>query len=604
MMTMLCRFSAASILLAVMITSVRSQNSEYVVSPAHDTTIEVTQLGSQTTAISIIPLHFQNLSKSNSHSFHVEIRNADTASITRHTFFGFLDIMSGGYANLTPFKIDLGPQSGSNVSMPPTLVFWDPNNDLGDFEAHALIFDDNTGKQIVDIHLLRHVAGLPGNPNSMSSQYNIFQSRAGQMICASMMYRNDSKETVSLNSMNLYGDTVLRVTNRFAGPIILLAGEQAKLCDVCFVPAPGHDTAYRWLTLNFTQGSNQMTAKAFVNCTPYSDLDLQKNCLEVRLDTSYIGPVVAGTRGYGHLIFKNNRSSALTLPSISISGSGGNVFSLTPSASPHTIAAKAYDTVAIAFAPPYTTDPSKLRYVANLDLTLDRPTGDNNCWSNQSLVIYGIGLLPTIDSGDIALYPDSTVVLGIVDSIGKSSKTFEFVNNSGKSVKVVSIGMSNGANFKVTDISPSGGFPFTLGPSGKVAITVTMTSNTSLVYYDSLLIVTEFGAVAQVFPIQGLKLTTASVPMQAGTYVMVRIVPNPFVRSTTIETSGLRNVTVTVFDLLGTAVWSAEHAASFTWNGVASVGSLVSPGMYYVRVSGITSDGAVHTETHPVVLSR
>lgn len=198
-----------------------------------------------------------------------------------------------------------------------------------------------------------------------------------------------------------------------------------------------------------------------------------------------------------------------------------------------------------------------------------------------------------VDSNSIALYGDGDHILTFEGDSSSLTARFVFFNDQTDTIKIKSITLTQGVHASIANIEPRNP-EFRIGPGVGFAVDLLFDGDPGA-YDDTLLIVTETGAIALTFPMHAVIHGTAGVSSPGVSVASMSITPNPSSGPIAITLQDAASATIEVLDIMGTRI------ASFNGNAIFERGNLAA-GTYFVRASGVGSDRKPFVITTRIVL--
>ncbi len=209
----------------------------------------------------------------------------------------------------------------------------------------------------------------------------------------------------------------------------------------------------------------------------------------------------------------------------------------------------------------------------------------------------------THDTTDRAMFGSGSQSI-VIKTSGKNALVgLEFVNNQAVNVIVSKIGFASGTNFTIVSGAPN--HASTLVPGQRITLLVRYTPNGASGQTDQLLITSNSTAPVNPITFKGIQSQTSSVKNALPEGVSLAMAPNPMSANLTVSLAGIAKSTVTVFDINGKTIRTADvTASSWTWDGTATDGTSMRSGTYFVSVSGTSADGTPFAATRKIVLNK
>ncbi|MDP4219925.1 MAG: T9SS type A sorting domain-containing protein [Bacteroidota bacterium] len=209
------------------------------------------------------------------------------------------------------------------------------------------------------------------------------------------------------------------------------------------------------------------------------------------------------------------------------------------------------------------------------------------------------------DTTDHILFGSGTQRVFVRSHSGQTAISFRFTNNSTVPVTISGASFTIGTNFLLQGNVPTAVNPVTLSSGASMKIQIVFRSADHAVHNDQLIIRSSSAQTSSTISLQGIQLAAAKVSGNLPSGVSITAMPNPMTSLLKVTASGVRNVSVVIYDMLGKSVLSADiNSAEWIWNGSASDGSMLLSGTYLVRISGISSEGEPFVTTQKIILQR
>jgi hypothetical protein len=337
----------------------------------------------------------------------------------------------------------------------------------------------------------------------------------------------------------------------------------------------------------------------------YTDVDLNKGymdgalfgntkaCLSVNpSDSVFYEDVIAGGFVEQDFYLKNNSTAAQTIKERIENYDSTYQFYFSPNPFPVTIAAGDSVLVHSYFAP------TVAGHWDGADAFFTADSASPYC-DGIFMGLVAENVLSGTDTSHMLLYPSQTEVLPMSSTSQVFTKTFTFTNNLSNTEKVTSVSFANGTHFSV--VSPtSSSLPITLTTNETMNVEVQVDADTNGFWQDSLIIVTEHGAVAQAYKVEAVRGATQFVNSSASlvSSASLSVSPNPAQGPVAIQVHGAARVNIDVLDLLGRSIAHVSGVSQWSWPGATDAG------VYFVRASGVDLSGRSFTTTSRVVMER
>jgi hypothetical protein len=333
-----------------------------------------------------------------------------------------------------------------------------------------------------------------------------------------------------------------------------------------------------------------------------TDSVIAGDCFRVRRGGNF-GPIISGGTTSNTITITNQTNSAATITSGTITSNGQATTDFTLDSGmtfPITIAAWGTTTIDVSFNP---MDSTRVSYNARLNLDVE----GTDC-NDLTINLHGVSL------PNVAVGPQGRAVdtVGIVSTMGANgqiaviagaceagNQTVAIQNNLSTAVTINDLDFMANSNFTVTGTTTP--LPVTLQPGDILGVQVNFECGQTTGIYESDLQVMTAGAIAPVsIPFQTLQQAAASVARAEASGVTITVSPNPTRGIVRIEAKEATSARIEILNVLGQVVATSE-GTSFTWNGTID-GSSASAGVYFVRVSGMNSNGLEFVETEQIVV--
>ena len=430
----------------------------------------------------------------------------------------------------------------------------------------------------------------------------------GHKACQSVWVKNFINEPIIIKNIALATnyDDISIAPHATSFPIVVLPGEEIPIADVCFSPSRVNTSIdYNNIYIESVPSFDYNGIDIGFGATSEIDTNLLKPCIVASVDTSLLGPILLNGSIDKKIELRNNRYGPLTLDKINFTFGDQKEFSVI--GLPITISPLSSNTITLRFSPQQTDSIVKFRYATGVQFHFAKyPTTDSlgdrysNCTST-SLNFIGLAMLPTADSIATPLIADKKYVLGMIGTAPSFSQDFHFDNTTTGKIKIVNVSLTNpGSEFSLSNISPSNTMPLTLNPGEKLTVTVQFTpSATNQVFFNQLVITTEAGLQSLTYPIQGMRVGNASVPIVLNGAASLSITPNPVKDLVSINVSNVESSSIEIYDLLGKRVFKMNNATTLSLN----VHDLkLQTGVYFVRATGREASGYDFTLTNKLIV--
>jgi len=216
---------------------------------------------------------------------------------------------------------------------------------------------------------------------------------------------------------------------------------------------------------------------------------------------------------------------------------------------------------------------------------------------------HGDDTTATNDTTGRAMFGSGSQSIVIKTSSTSALIGLQFVNNQTANVTISKIGLAGGTNFTIVSGAPT--HASTLAPGQRINLTVRYTPNGGSGQTDQLVINSNSTAPVNPITFKGIQNATSSVTNTLPEGVSLAMAPNPMTSNLTVSLAGIAKSTVTVYDINGKSIRTADvNASSWTWDGTATDGTSMRAGTYFVNVAGTSTDGTPFAATRKIVLNK
>lgn len=400
----------------------------------------------------------------------------------------------------------------------------------------------------------------------------------GDSICKDFIIYNPSSMPVTITALS-YDSVNPGCRSDFkvyATLPISLGAHSSVAITTCLGPAPSAWDTNEWRRIHISY-----TDTLGFSDKIYGDLYARiVKCVATTPDSLEFGSMIPGGTVRKTIRVTNNMrdstvitDSVLLFGSIHVSFPNGNPF-------PLTLGPGESDSIVIELS-----DTTVGWNHAQLLLYPRDSAGNLLCASVNEMILH---VIAGNDSSAISLYGGQTDFLPIVSDLAAITKIFTFINDAIDSIKVVSATLSGSSgHFMITGIDPS--LAVTLPSRGLLHVTVEFDADTTGIYRDTLIVVTDNALLAYRIPIVGSRRdgVLADVATPVASTPAMNLYPNPATDAVNVDVRGLSLAEIQVLDILG-------HVLRTGHESTMSLTALL-PGHYIVRVTGRSSSGALTT---------
>ncbi|HYM36189.1 MAG TPA: T9SS type A sorting domain-containing protein, partial [Steroidobacteraceae bacterium] len=419
----------------------------------------------------------------------------------------------------------------------------------------------------------------------------------GVDTCGHFTINNTSGDVAVITNIALVNSFKdLHISPAFSSPVTLKPGEYYQF-TVCYTGDSTMNIDSAQVLINSTYNASAHEAIVLVSgsvkhivTTPPSPV-----CLETEQEKNYLDPVLIGTTATHTFHLLNNTGHDITVTSVIIADSNATIFSVT-STFPIVVPSHSSDKVlTYTFSP--TSDFGKTYYdYSSAVLELE---GDSIGCREVGTELVGIVVNPNgNDTTTRPIFPSDARSLAIAGNGKPQSQRFTFENNLNVSCTIKSVRLADGTYFKIDDYNPSP-LPATIGAGGNFSVSITYTATDKLVHTDSLIIEADHQLTSNIITIRGKQMQTASVETALPSGVTISVLPNPATTNVSVTLSDVRSATITVYDLLGRLVTSANAGQHWTWDA-----SNVIAGSYIIRVNGESASGESFVSSKRIIVTK
>ncbi len=415
--------------------------------------------------------------------------------------------------------------------------------------------------------------------------------------CLSVDIENNSRETVTINSAVLSGFSQSFTVANFFAPIVLRPNETASI-EVCYHPSMINMVENEVLTLTIDHpGMNPRTVTAIVNLSGRSQWGVKD------IDSSIIGwymnTIAAPLDGQVDAVMTlyNVTDQPITIENAEwAEGNEQGIYTLLTDL-PFTIQPYSSNTpnrgskeITIRYAPKTSTSS-----IGVSDLATLRLRGNPATHHDYFLTLIGIPVTPASPSSGIALFPkDNRVpIVDLGTATGNTEKTLTFFNNLDVPVSIASVSLASTERFDFANPTEAN-TPHTLQPGETMAVTLRTQSDILQRTTDQLVMHGSHSHLNSRYDlISGSPVTGVDTPADAPNSFALSVSPNPSSGPLTLTfPSELRDGYLAIHDALGRKVFEQRDVRSgMRWNGIGLDGRTLIPGMYYLTVSGVSTEG-------------
>ncbi|HOJ03196.1 MAG TPA: hypothetical protein PK916_04250 [Bacteroidota bacterium] len=416
-------------------------------------------------------------------------------------------------------------------------------------------------------------------------------------LCLPVEIENASNETITINSAVLSGFSQSFTVSHFIAPIVLRPRERATI-DVCYRPSAINMVENEVLTLTLDHpGMNPREQRAIVNLSGRSEWGVKD------IDSSIIGwymnTIAAPLDGQVDAVMTlyNVTDQPITIERAEwADGNDQGIYTLLTDL-PFTIQPYSSNTpnrgskeITIRYAPKTSTSSIGVPDMATL-LLRGTPMPSHDYF----LTLIGIPVTPASPSSGIALFPkDNRVpIVDLGQATGNTDKTLTFFNNLDVPVTIASVSLASTERFDFANPSEAN-TPHTLQPGETMAVTLRTQSVLMQRTTDQLLMHGSHSHLNSRYDlISGSPLTSVDSPADAPNSFALSVSPNPSSGPLTLNfPTELRNGYLAIHDALGRKVFEQRDVRSgMRWNGIGLDGRTLIPGIYYLTVSGVSTEG-------------
>lgn len=417
--------------------------------------------------------------------------------------------------------------------------------------------------------------------------------KRGEKVCKSITITNNSAGTIKAKfSLGHYTEDFNIPTD--VNEIEIAAKSHASF-DVCFEPKSGElytRDVVQIVYVDHNGHENHLTVH--LTGAVHHEIDTTvHNCLMAPKEV-FIGPAMVGSSAEGHIYLVNNGRTTITITRGEITGINEEGFKIT-STFPIVIQAQGKAIVNVEFSP---TDANIERYAAGATLYLEG--ADAGCESN-TIIVYGEILRDHREDIRNPIFNETKQAIGIKWDANVHAAKLIFFNNLQEEVTVNGVSLRDGSKFKIFGTSPV--LPATLQPGAELILEIQITALFDGHFTDEIIFETDHSTAGESnFDLQGLK-QLASVEPGTSMNVRVTLAPNPAREQVRIETQNAASASIEICDILGSVV-AKQHGTSWTWQAADQSGQHVADGVYFVRVTGVTTEGEPFVSTTQVVVAR
>jgi hypothetical protein len=209
------------------------------------------------------------------------------------------------------------------------------------------------------------------------------------------------------------------------------------------------------------------------------------------------------------------------------------------------------------------------------------------------------------DSTDHALFGGGIQSILVKSQGEQAAISFRFTNNLTVPVTITNITLASGKNFTIISGAPAPMNPITLASGAGITMKIAFKTTDHQMHNDQLMILSSGKQTPSTITLQGIELAAASVSGSLPSGVTIIAMPNPMTSSLKVGLSGVNSASITIFDVMGKQVLSSPvHSTEWIWNGTASDGTTLLSGSYFIRVSGMSSEGAPFVSTQKIILQH
>jgi hypothetical protein len=408
----------------------------------------------------------------------------------------------------------------------------------------------------------------------------------GATECHTIYFKNTTSDIVVINTVGVTNNTSSFSSKPIPTlPVILLKGEIVSIAELCYTASnPTELTSYSSFRIAGTVGSTARGITVGLKGSQTSiDSLLFKPCVTVTTDNNSVyGPIIMDGDVSRQITITSNRHDTITIPSFRSYDHTNETtvpdFTTSGISFPYKLKPLETKTFNIVYSPRSNVPVVKYRVLSQISMLF----GNCSAWLDT---VIGIAIPPTADSISTALNAGSTDVLAMLGDNSVTTKTFHFTNTGSTNLKITAVSLKNGKSFAITDIQPTSTLPFVLSPGQSMSVTISMTTTSNGVYYDEVLITAENALISMEFQLQGLRMNgVAGVRSSSATHP-ITLYPNPTQGMIFAEFPGVMNAKLTVLDLLGNVITTANTSEKWSWN------AQVPNGTYLLQLSGNDASG-------------
>jgi hypothetical protein len=178
-----------------------------------------------------------------------------------------------------------------------------------------------------------------------------------------------------------------------------------------------------------------------------------------------------------------------------------------------------------------------------------------------------------------------------------------FYNNLNTPVTVTGLELGKGSNFEIVKVY-NGEFPFTLAPDEDLDISLELDAPSGDIYKDKLIVHSSHEHLNKEFPLfgKGLGVTGIDDMPTIADHVQLALAPNPTNGPVMATLSGASSALYQVVDVMGRLITEYQGAAKWQWNANDANGLSVQPGTYYIRATGVQTNGTPFSVVQQAVI--